>query len=393
MTKALRLTSYQPNFDDPRVKKRVLAVLAWCDGMRLSKQARNVHHDELMTVFGNTSRGLGQWLYSNLLSQSGNYQPGVMSYKYRLKSSGYQKLHEKLRISLPTELEIVERQFGSLISGEARPGYSDHGDRRYHPVQNIKRETRKKAFAGWWDYDIEACASTLLHQYAVQHHRFTYKGESPAEPFPAVARLVNDKVSTRQHIVELLGVDLQKAKELLTAILFRANLAPSHKATVFLSLGGDLLLFRRLLDDEFIKQLRADVKSMWLFVRLHHLRDRAMSLMNGHEVSRVPDKASKYRMAVYLSLERTVMDVLLQELEKSGMPVILMHDGFMSKKSVSTADLESAVLNKTGFRIKLSESELGADSERDSDPDVIDLIGKDVGEQEDEAVNEEVSCR
>jgi hypothetical protein len=262
MTKALSLTTYKPNFNDPRIRKRTVSVLAWCDELRLNRKGKQIHNEKLQQVFGNSrQQGFAQWLFSNLLSQSGKYQPGVSSYTYRLKEAGYKKVHDKLGTNPPSELEVVQTVYGAILRGDAIPEYNDKGDRRYHPIQNIQRDLRKQVFAGWWDYDIEACAPTLIYQFALRKYQSMFG--SGADPFPAVTKMIADKVAVRGHLVDLLGIEVQLAKEVLAALLFRATLAPSAKARVFSSLGGDEVRFHKLINDEFIVQLRAQVKSMW----------------------------------------------------------------------------------------------------------------------------------
>lgn len=82
--------------------------------------------------------------------------------------------------------------YGPIILGEVTPVYTDKGGRRYHPIQNVRRDDKKVIFSGCWDYDIESCAATLVHQYARQHYRWV-NPETADEPFRAVARYVKEK--------------------------------------------------------------------------------------------------------------------------------------------------------------------------------------------------------
>lgn len=379
MTKALSLSTYKPNFNDPRIRNRAVSVLAWCDELRLNRKGKQLHHDKLLQVFGNyRQQGSAQWLFSNLLSQSGKYQPGVSSFTYRLKEAGYSKVHNKLGSKPPTELEVVQNVYGAILCGDASPEYNDKGDRRYHPIQNIQRDLRKQAFAGWWDYDIEACAPTLIYQFAVRKYQSMF-GDG-ADPFPAVTRMIADKAAVRAHLVNLLGIDVQQAKEVLAALLFRATLAPSAKARVFSSLGGDEVRFHKLINDKFIVQLRAEVKSMWGYARSQQIKERGLA---GNARPKEPRKSSQKRMKLYLSLERMVMDAMAAQFPVD-LPVVLIHDGFMSKHRLDVAELEKAVLDKTGFVIRLSEMKLIGTGQVDDKIDVEAVIQNDVGEAEDE---------
>ena len=374
MTKALTLSNYKPNFNDPRIRSRALGVLAWCDELRLNRKGKQLHHDKLLQVFGNyRQQGFAQWLVANLLTRLGQYKPGVSSFTYRLKEAGYKKVHGKLGTNPPSELEVVQSVYGAILRGDASPEYNDKGDRRYHPIQNIQRDLRKQAFAGWWDYDIEACAPTLIYQFALQKYQSMF-GDG-ADPFPSVTRMIADKVAVRAHLVSLLGIDVPQAKEVLAAVLFRATLAPTAKARLFSSLGGDETRFHLLVNDEFIGSLRAQVKSMWAYARMQQLRDQELTGIR----PRRPKQASQVRMKLYLMLERRVMDAMLAEFP-IGKSIVLIHDGFMTKKRVDVAVLEQAVLDKTGFLIRLSEAELGKTEPVDDKIDVEDVIQNDAGE-------------
>ncbi len=359
-------------------------MLKWCDGLRLFKNGRVVHHDKLTEVFGNRSQGgLAEWLYVNLLIQVGHYQPGKRSFSYKLRERGYQKVHELLGSRPPSEAEVVQSQYAPLVSGVEAPEYKDRGDRRYHPIQNIKRDIRKKVFSGWWDYDIEACAATLIHQFVTTHGRYEARS---VNDFPALTRLISDKQTVRREISELTGLDAQSVKELLSAVFFRGNPAPSNKAGMFRILGGDVETHARFLRHPFVKQLRDDVKRLWARATLFDRIDAGMSsLFYRRKAATRPSKASKLRMSIYLSLERRVIQVLEDEIANQKVPLILMHDGFMAHQRLKVDELEKVVKDKTGFTVRLSEALLGENLELDEDADLERVMRGDDGETDEVA--------
>ncbi len=352
-------------------------MLKWCDALKLSKNGRPVHHDKLFEVFSNPGRGLGQWLFVNLLTQTGSYQPGKRSFSYKVKERGYQKVYGLLNAMPPTEVDVVTREYGPLIRGEAAPEYKDTGNRRYHPIQNIRRDVRHKAFAGWWDYDIETSAPTLMHQFVTKSKWFDGKG------FPALERLINDKRQVRAEVAALTGLEAQPVKELLSAVFFRGNPAPSHKAGMFRILGGDYERHHRFVTAPLIKELRADVRRLWLLADQFDKNERASQvLFNGVKPSRRPAKATSRRMAIYLSLERKVMQVIEVEVGRQKVPMILIHDGFMSKDRLDLSKLVLAVRNQTGYSIRLSEVKFGSEQVQEEDLDVFALMRGDPGEDD-----------
>jgi hypothetical protein len=379
MASQLQLSTYKPNFNDPRVRRKVEAVLKWCDGLRLFKNGRVVHHDKLTEVFGNRSQGgLSEWLYVNLLAQSGHYQPGKRSFSYRLKERGYQKVHGLLGSTPPTEVEVIKDQYSAVVSGDEQPVYKDRGDRRYHPIQSIKRDIRRKVFAGWWDYDIEACAPTLMHQFVITSK--WYKPRS-ANDFPALTRLISEKQTVRREIGELTGLELQAVKELLSAVFFRGNPAPSHKAGMFRILGGDFERHAKFLGNPFVKQLRDDAKRLWSKAILYdRIEQGKAAVFEGRKAVKRPSKNSRLRMSIYLSLERRVIQVLEDEIARQKVSLILMHDGFMVRQRLKVDELEKVVKDKTGFSVRLSEVRLAEDQDLDEEADLECLMRGDDGE-------------
>jgi hypothetical protein len=74
---------------------------------------------------------------------------GKRSYSYVLNESGYEKLCAMAGIETRSSVEVAVERYSSILSGEVLPEYNDNGTRRYHPIQNLPREDRRVAFAGW----------------------------------------------------------------------------------------------------------------------------------------------------------------------------------------------------------------------------------------------------
>ena len=79
-SKPLTLSTYKPNFTDPRVKVRVSAVLNFCKPMLVQKKAKPVSNASLTKAFGNQANSLAQFLRYKLLQQEGSYKPGHHAY-------------------------------------------------------------------------------------------------------------------------------------------------------------------------------------------------------------------------------------------------------------------------------------------------------------------------
>lgn len=308
-------------------------------------------------MFGNISKPLGRWLYSNLLMQTGNYAPGKHSYSYVLNAQGCDRLSRLIEIPIGTPAEVATQLYGAIIRGEEKPVYSDNGGRRYHPIQNIRREDRKAIFCGWWDYDIESCAANLVYQYAAGHHLKTYPEAD--DPFPAVARLIREKSEVRTHIATVAGVTIDEAKELIQSLFFKAPLTPNYRCSIFRLLGEDHARHEKLKQDAFVKELVADVKKMWRYAVQADLYDRAMQTFDGKEYISPKPQSSKHRHAIFVALERRVMEAIQDWFGTDRFPGILMHDGFLSRSDINTELLQLHVKNRTDFVVKLKKERIG----------------------------------
>ncbi|TWB18840.1 hypothetical protein FBZ89_109227 [Nitrospirillum amazonense] len=369
MIATLKLNHKIPNFQDARVAKRANLVLDWCDQFVGSKREMRVSSEELRRVFSNKDRGLGSWLYSTLLIQVGTYQVGSHPYSYSLKIEGYQKLCGLLGREVRSETDVVRQRFQPVLDGRAVE-YHDNGLRRFHPVQNIRRDVRKQVFDGWWDYDVESCAPTLVYQYAVSHYRWVYGVQSAAEPFPSILRLINDKAHIRQHVSSLTGLDVSRSKQILQMLFFRANPGMHASNALYSTLGNDPYIFQKLVNDDYVQALRLDAKAMWRYAIARDTHERASLRMSGIKSSTPVSGIRARRMNIYLSLERRVMDAIFRQLSADGVTHVIMHDGFMSRDKVDVGKLTRLVKDEMGYEIRLSETRLGQHDELEPEIDV-----------------------
>ncbi|MBH2072180.1 MAG: hypothetical protein I8H90_25025 [Burkholderiales bacterium] len=360
--KPLKINKYKPNLNDPRTVRRIKAVLDWCDEMRLYKHARSISQSNLRKVFGNTSQGLGRWTYSNLLIQQGTYIPALRSFSYMLRQDGYEKLHALIGVRPATNIEIARRKFGLVVDGFQATTYSDEGGRRYAAVQNLPRLLRQELFGGWWDYDIEASAPTLVFQYA------TYKCHSVSSVLPHVAKLIHEKTWVRTHVASITGLGEQDVKKVVNALFFDAPLVPHSATAIYRLVDCDELVLSTLKVDPFIMALKAEVKQMWIWAC-----ERYRNTEIGVKCANRSLKNSKLRNAIYIMLERCVIDALDEV--HGNCPSVLMHDGFMLRQRTDVAELARVVKRKTGLNVQFKEKRLGESDSLGDGPDPLWVSG------------------
>ena len=328
----LELTAYKPNLTDPRVQKRLVNVLAWCDLHLSPTSPEPIHHDTLNKIFGPSGRDISIWLRANLLIQHGVYIPGKKSFSYLLNEEGASKLRavctqHMVITSAPDPVEAYPELATLTFTYELK------SDRYWHPLQNIKRDKKDDFWRPHlpFNYDIDAAAPTILLQMAKKLGLHKLLGAG-------IDDYLANKAAFRQHVVDLTGCSLNDAKRLINSLFNGAKLARNDYCSAFRVLDCNLTAMGRLMADQKIRSLRASIKQMW----------RAIG--QKFEVG-----GSKAKWGVYFAAERRVLEVIRGELDSAGIRYFTEHDGFRTAEKVELAKLQEAIKEKTGFEIKLTE--------------------------------------
>lgn len=372
-------SSYKPNFTDPRVKARVEIVLSFCQPLLLVSQPKPIHSAALTAIFGNQKSKLAERLRAKLLIQSGAYKPGTkLCYSYSINRAGFADLAAAIGWTVKSDADLARELYGAIASGKKVIEYSEPtpGARRYHAVQNLPKTLRAELFKGWYDYDIEAAAPTLVYQLAVKVYQRLKPTKTDA-PFPMIGSLVEDRTSVRQHIASVTGLDMTTAKSIVVRLFFGARLVAHNKQAIFRLVDSDREVMERLKADLFVRGFRREVAAMWsLVLNDENSRNGMQTFRTGRVIEKAASKG-KQRMGVYLRAERQVMDVVEAVLRADGIVPVLIHDGFMVPKQVDRHRIEHEVGTHTGYRIRLAEAKVGEQSQdlKDGLPDDIEEYG------------------
>jgi hypothetical protein len=377
-SKLLTRSEYVLKPDQPRVRKRIECVLEFCKPYLLQSKPKTISSAVLTKVFGNQKSPQSERLRILLLVQSGTYKPGVRSYEYSVKPEGFAKLAALIGMSVQSNVDLAIELYGRIASGAESPKYTEPtiGARRYHAVQNLPKAIRAEVFKGWFDYDIEAAAPTLVYQWACK----VYQRLNPTKvgaPYPSISRLVGDRSSVRQHVANISGLDMKTAKSIVIRLFFGAGLVPNGKQAIFRLVNRNRELMDQLKADPFLKNFRREVSSMWQIVLMDENSRNGLQAFKGGSV--VPKAATKgkQRMAIYLRLERQVIDAVETVLRAEGTVPVLIHDGFMVQRELDREKVEREVNLRTGYKIKLAAACVGLQDENIKDglpEEIIDLI-------------------
>jgi hypothetical protein len=396
--------TYTPNFTDPRVLKRCKQAYGFAKAVLRVRNSTPVPKTAFDKFFGQQQNELARWLRDALtvcVDEVFMFGESSKVKEYSLNKHGADAL--KLVLQGKTDkfdIEAIRQNSSSSYNANcitsfqdtdefdlvvvrewakrAYPEletlnflYEDKSDRLWHPLQSMRTSFREPimAEAGLvWNYDIDACAPTLILQHAQQLGMDLW--------LPHLNLYLKEKNKMREHVAQVGGIDVKQAKVLINALFNSAVLGSSkkhsqmgvvckHKIDAYNEKNGTQITFRdywpdfddkermrNLQRDTFLIGLRADIKTCWEAIAPTMSRVKA------------PDKSGKLRLRPvsskqkwdrYFQLERRVMDVVRAHLLKLDNLHFLEHDGWRCKKRVDLSFLSDLVFHETGFRVTFKE--------------------------------------
>lgn len=336
------MTAYTPNLNDLRIQKRAKKAYAFCIAVASRDMNGNSMSNDVMNVhLGNTGRGLGRWLKQTLLICTDDYfnVNTKTAKKYRLNDRGASYIRDSLIVEQNASQEVLQAFDDSVIYEHIADNYGDdllHLQFRYrestyrlwHGLQHMPRRIKPTIFnqAGLsYHYDIENCAPTIIQQYAQQHGLDTQT--------PGIDRYINNKKEVRQHITNLIDVDIKLAKRIIQAITNGARIAEDPRKDVYRMINCDTNKLDLLKQDEWLTQYRQDFSQCWKAI--------------------FPNKI-KNRWHTYFRLEREVLDTIIEYLKANNVKHFLEHDGFYTDKPIDIPHVQELIRVNNNFVLSLS---------------------------------------
>ena len=338
--------SYTPKFDDPRVKRRIQRAMGFVCSSLSDTRPRAWARVELDRWFGSQNHKLSKWLRSKLLiKHSDRYSMDQGQCKqYLLNTQGVVEMCELYNVinivKFPSVAQVQElvqntgvdwakQQYGEQI----RTGvfeYKDKSNRLWNDIQRLPTEIRRPLFAeqGYhWEYDIRACAPTLIYQRAVK--------EGLTRPTKTLDLFLANRQLYRQALAERVDCTEAQAKQIITALFSGAKLGPGNAIADVLN--HDKAKLDILKNNTWIKELRKDIKKCW---------DAIKSSESSLRLS------SRQKWMIYFELERAVMNVVRTELNKLSVRYFLEHDGWRCDSHVDEYNLRLCVRKRTGYSVE-----------------------------------------
>jgi len=354
--------TYQPNFSDPRVVRRVRRAIGFACGVISTTKSQPWSTRYIDQWFGVQSNPLSGYLREQLLTVTNdhwNKDTGKCK-EYVLNTAGVKFLSDACEFdannnNYPIVLQVAQEEYQQeLESGVFE--YTDKSSRLWHPLQNFRREVKRDVLtrSGYqYHYDIECCAMTLIHQHSqripeiIQDSRWR---QGPMDLYLfALREYIRDRTGIRNQIAQDCEIDPDTVKRIINAVLAGAQISRNSTTAVYQMLNGDLARIEFLKQHEYLTQLRADIRTCWEYIK-PTIGQRTQITKSGG-TRRLPI-SSRQKWSVYFDLERQVLNEIREFLSESNNRHFLEHDGWSCEIPVDLDKLKHQIRENTGFQIE-----------------------------------------
>ena len=269
--------------------------------------------------------------------------------------SGHQRIDE--------HLDAVGRLMDSTNSHDGQIGvmhrYQEKQSGRLYTdgvsLQNIRSAVKNVALSGDWEYDIENCHFSILHQMAGQY----------GLDLPAVGYYLAHKGEVRQQISDEVGISLKQAKKCLISLIYGST--DSHRDphlqqrkrrkadAIPGEIGLDAAL--RLYKHPRWIALRGDVSKGRLRIIKKWPRSR-QSFINAMGKGIRAEARDKNKPEILAHLVQGVEAKMLEvvRLLYPNALSLMQHDGFTSRMRLDKNLIEEEITEATGYVVKMEET-------------------------------------
>lgn len=391
--------SYFPNVNDPRTYRRIISAIGFAKGCFSSTKPHGWGTRYIDKHFGSANHDLSKWLRKHLLIVSDErYSPLTGKCKeYLLNESGLLYVIDVLsgthltysqwlktfstegnvhRETLPPSvLEVefsnrkskidtekivndwIKNEFGKELLS-LNFNYLDKSNRLWHPLQHVRKEYKRRALAEAgliYEYDIQACAPTLLHQYSQRLPlKFDENGRYVHGPMDlylhGLRSYLDDKEGFRNKLAFDAQIPLDIVKKIINALFNGAKLSANPKTTINTMVNGNIEKIMFLKQYQPLTELRNDIKTVWKYIKPHINCD---VIVDSKGRKRKLPISSRKKWALYFALERQVLNVVHQHLLETKNAFFSEHDGWSTKNPIDIPVLIDKIKTQTGYDIKV----------------------------------------
>lgn len=207
-------------------------------------------------------------------------------------------------------------------------------------LQTAPRSVRSAALHGLHDYDIENCHYSIFYQLA-ERYGMDCKN---IKHYLANKKEVRDAVSTN------VGITYEQTKACLLALMYGAKLNEWHENAIPEEIGQEKA--RALYAEANFSGIAAEAKAGSKLI-LEQWGKNKTELFNDMGKSIPLTEAANKRLAhITQGIEAKAIKAAIMLYPDDI--VLLMHDGFVSKKALDMQMLEQVIYDETGFNLELS---------------------------------------
>lgn len=260
----------------------------------------------------------------------------------------YELTRQRALLKWQEQLETGEFQY-QLKSHRLWHGAQTLPDREKHG------HLRSRLFAEFgylYNYDIDACAATLLSQQA--------KMLEPSLELPFIEQYLEHKSVIRSSLSVSYKLEIHSVKAILNAMLAGGRLIPNKASIVFTEhFWSNYLKAKAFADHGWVIGYADDIKRLWQVLSSpdHGLMERRYDFANLNKdgLPRLIPITSSDKWDLYFRLERQVMDAIRNHIQSIGIRWFNEHDGIRTSEQLDTNHIQQLVHSLTGFRITLTD--------------------------------------
>jgi hypothetical protein len=405
MVNTMNTKNYTPNFKHKLVRKRVKKAVGFTLGFLHEEKEHELSHSLIVKHFGHNSKELSQYLRRKLLHCTDYHYSKAdgKAKKYTFNRCGVEYI--KFMIDYPDsdidwklwqdawgmwleeknnpkpdknyidnksiqnvkktiednnkELSIYDRRWVSYFLDQeyskqfltGKFNYEFKSNRLWNPLQSIKKLYKKPLFAHHnyqHIYDIEACAPTLLLQYA--------RKSGFDKPAPAYERYLRNKEEIRIMIADLIESDIVKVKVFINSLFNGSRIGRNKRFAIFELLDNDEAKIIVLQQDDYIKQLLIDIRNLWksLEITLPIRYKDSVDESTGEIKKRKLPLSSSDKWNIYFKLEYDITTHIRKYLDMNNIRHFFEHDGWCCSDKIDTDELKKYVMNQSGYDLSFS---------------------------------------
>lgn len=341
--------TYTPNFNDPRVQKRIKDAIVFCKKYLREDQPQSLGTRYIDRIFSSQRRDLGRYLRENLLiccDERYSISQGIGK-KYLLNKMGLELLEKNFDcnniITAYCVAEVADKFQKELEIGIE---YKDSSDRLWHWLQHHKKEEKKQVFhhTGFLhNYDIVCSAPTLLYQYSQQISGLV-------KPLTAIEYYIKHRTEQRQRLARECELDPQQVKKMLNRLFQGGQISLYTQSECYKELNGDRAKIMFLKQDKFLTELRTDISEMW-----RRIKPSTQLITKTDKLGRTRAVAltTKRKTGIYRELERQVLDAVIKYLNLTDNKFFTEHDGWITQEEIDRDELVDYIRLLTGFDLEI----------------------------------------